>query len=66
MNDVKLRQAIAYAIDVEQVTDASTKVYVLVQHSLIPPAFASFHDNTLTGFNYDPEKAKALLEEAGL
>ncbi|ATP39291.1 oligopeptide ABC transporter substrate-binding protein [Solibacillus sp. R5-41] len=65
MNDVKLRQAIAYAIDVEQVTERFYQGLRSRATSLIPPTFASFHDNTLEGFNYDPEKAKALLDEAG-
>lgn len=65
MNDVKLRQAIAYAIDVEQVTERFYQGLRSRATSLIPPAFASFHDNTLEGFNFDPEKAKSLLDEAG-
>ncbi len=33
--------------------------------TLIIPVFASFHDATNPGRAYDPEKAKALLDEAG-
>ncbi|MEG0472054.1 MAG: oligopeptide ABC transporter substrate-binding protein [Solibacillus sp.] len=65
MNDVKLRQAIAYAIDVEQVTERFYQGLRSRATSLIPPTFSSFHDKTLEGYNYDPEKAKALLDEAG-
>jgi peptide/nickel transport system substrate-binding protein len=65
MNDQKLRQAIAYAIDVEQVGERFYQGLRSRATSLIPPAFASFHDNTLTGYSYDPEKANALLDEAG-
>lgn len=65
MNDVKLRQAIAYAMDVEQVGERFYQGLRSRATSLIPPAFASFHDNTLEGFNYDKEKAIALLDEAG-
>lgn len=65
MNDVKLRQAVAYAMDIEQVTERFYQGLRSRATSLIPPAFASFHDNTLEGFSYDPEKAKALLDEAG-
>ena len=65
MSDVNLRKAIAYAIDVETVTERFYQGLRSRATSLIPPAFASFHDTTLTGFNYDPEKAKSLLEEAG-
>ncbi|MEG0473143.1 MAG: ABC transporter substrate-binding protein, partial [Solibacillus sp.] len=65
MNDVKLREAIAYAMDIEQVTEKFYQGLRSRATGLIPPTFASFYDSTLEGFNYDPEKAKALLEEAG-
>lgn len=65
MNDVKLREAIAYAMDIEQVGERFYQGLRSRATGLIPPTFASFYDSTLEGFNYDPEKAKALLEEAG-
>ena len=65
MNNKQLRQAIAYAIDVEQVTERFYQGLRSRATSLIPPAFSTFHDNSLPGFNYDPEKAKTLLDEAG-
>ncbi|MEK5184322.1 oligopeptide ABC transporter substrate-binding protein [Solibacillus sp. FSL R5-0691] len=65
MNDADLRKAVAYAMDIEQVTERFYQGLRSRATSLIPPAFASFHDNSLEGFNYDPEKAKALLDEAG-
>lgn len=65
MNNKQLRQAIAYAMDVESVTEKFYQGLRSRATSLIPPAFSTFHDNTLSGYNYDPEKAKALLDEAG-
>ena len=65
LGDVKLRQAVAYAMDIESVGERFYQGLRSRATSLIPPAFASFHNNSLTGYNYDPEKAKALLEEAG-
>ncbi|MGE7020507.1 ABC transporter substrate-binding protein [Solibacillus cecembensis] len=65
MNDVKLREAVAYAMDIEQVGERFYQGLRSRATGLIPPTFASFYDSTLEGFNYDPEKAKALLEEAG-
>lgn len=65
MNNKQLRQAIAYAMDIESVTERFYQGLRSRATSLIPPAFSTFHDNTLTGYNYDPEKAKALLDEAG-
>ena len=64
LKEVKVRQAINYAIDVESVLDA---VYLGVgkpaQGPLNAQAFGANPD--LDRYNYDPEKAQALLDEAG-
>ena len=65
MSDVKLRQAIAYALDIESVTERFYQNLRSRATGFIPPAFTSFYDASLKGFNYDPEKAKSLLDEAG-
>ncbi|MGE6487687.1 oligopeptide ABC transporter substrate-binding protein [Paenisporosarcina sp. NPDC076898] len=65
MGDVKLRQAMGYAIDVEQVSEVYYNNLRERATSLIPPVFASFYDDTLEGYTYDVEKANALLDEAG-
>jgi peptide/nickel transport system substrate-binding protein len=65
MGDVKLRQALAYAMDIETVTERFYQGLRSRATALIPPAFSSFHDDSLTGYSYDPEKANALLDEAG-
>ncbi len=65
MNDVKLRQAIAYAIDTKT---AGEKLYHGLYHpakSLIISFFGDLHDSELEGYTYNPEKAKKLLDEAG-
>ncbi|WP_432702068.1 oligopeptide ABC transporter substrate-binding protein [Lysinibacillus sphaericus] len=65
MNDTDLRKAIAYAMDIETVTDKFYQGLRVRANSLIPPAFKSYYDNTLEGYHYDPEKAKQLLDAAG-
>ncbi|MEO4054242.1 oligopeptide ABC transporter substrate-binding protein [Solibacillus sp. CAU 1738] len=65
MGDVKLRHAMGYALNVEEVTEVFYDGLRTRATGIIPPAFSSFHDSSLEGFKYDPEKAKALLEEAG-
>ncbi|MGG0666502.1 oligopeptide ABC transporter substrate-binding protein [Viridibacillus arvi] len=65
MGDVKLRQAFAYAMDVEQVAAEYYGGLRTRANSLIPPVFSAFYDDSLTGFKYDPEKAIKLLDEAG-
>lgn len=64
MNDLKLRQAIAYGMDIETVTDVIYQGLYQRANSLIPPVF-SFYDASLQGYSYNVEKANALLDEAG-
>lgn len=64
LNDLKVRQAVSYAIDQSQIAAFQGEDFTEPAKSAVP-------SNTL-GFNaesgilgYDPEKAKALLAEAG-
>lgn len=65
MGDVKLRQAMGYAINVEEVSEVYYNNLRERATSLIPPVFKSFYDDTLVGYTYDEDKANALLDEAG-
>jgi len=65
MGNEKLRQAMGYALDIEQVSEVFFNNLRVRANSLIPPVFTVFHDDQLKGYTYDPEKAKALLDEAG-
>lgn len=65
MGNQALRQAMGYALDIEQVSEVYYYDLRERANSLIPPVFTSFYDKTLKGYTYDPEKAKALLDEAG-
>ncbi|MFJ5791399.1 oligopeptide ABC transporter substrate-binding protein [Lysinibacillus sp. NPDC093197] len=65
MNDIQLRQAIAYAMDIETVTDRFYQGLRVRANSLIPPAFKTYYDGALEGYHYDTEKAKELLDAAG-
>ncbi|WP_107942149.1 oligopeptide ABC transporter substrate-binding protein [Metasolibacillus fluoroglycofenilyticus] len=65
MGDVNLRQAMAYALNVEEVTEVFYEGLRERANAIVPPVFSSFHDASLEGYNYDPEKAKQLLEDAG-
>lgn len=65
MKDQKVRQAVAYAMNIEEVTEAYYDGLRERANSLIPPVFATYYDSKLKGYNYDLDKAKSLLEEAG-
>ncbi|HHT7803948.1 TPA: oligopeptide ABC transporter substrate-binding protein [Streptococcus suis] len=65
MNDVKLRQAIAYAIDTKTAGESLYNGLYHPANSLIISFFGDIHDSELEGYSYDPEKAKKLLDEAG-
>lgn len=65
MADVKLRQAMAYALDIDA---AGQNLYNGLQHasnSIIIPFFNDIYNKEQEGFTYNPEKAKQLLDEAG-
>lgn len=65
MADVNLRQAMAYALDIDA---AGQNLYNGLQHSsnsIIIPFFKDLYNKDQEGFTYNPEKAKQLLDEAG-
>jgi peptide/nickel transport system substrate-binding protein len=63
--DKRVRQAMWYAMDNETIGKELYHGLRFPATSVIIPVFASFHDATLETPSYDPEKAKALLDEAG-
>ena len=62
-DDLRVRQAIAYAIDKDAIIEAFYGDLGSVAAEFIPPAM--FGHSGLEAYPYDPEKAKALLAEAG-
>lgn len=65
MSDPVLRQALAYAIDPGT---AGQELYSGLQHSansIIIPFFGDVYNKDQEGFEYNPEKAKQMLEDAG-
>ncbi|MCM1386206.1 MAG: ABC transporter substrate-binding protein [Bacillus sp. (in: Bacteria)] len=62
--DVRVRQALVYAIDRNQILEQLMKGHGEIVDGFLSSA-GPFFDETITPLPYDPEKAKALLEEAG-
>ena len=65
MADVRLRQALAYGINVEEIAQAFYFGLRQEATSSIPPVFKKYFPKDLKGYPYNPEKAKQLLDEAG-
>lgn len=63
--DKRVRQAANYAINKEALVNDVLEGTAAVAAGPTPPAFAWAYNKTLQPYAYDPEKAKALLAEAG-
>ena len=63
--DKKVRQAANYAINKEALVNDVLEGTAEVAAGPTPPAFAWAYNEALEPYPYDPEKAKALLAEAG-
>jgi peptide/nickel transport system substrate-binding protein len=64
LNDVRVRQAIAYAINRESMIKDLLLGQAELAHSILPED--SWAYSTGTKYSYDPAMAKKLLDEAGL
>ena len=65
-DDVRVRQALCYAIDRQQILDLAFDGYGSLIGSSMYPAFGKYFDEELTRYyTHDVEKAKALLADAG-
>lgn len=65
-NNIKVRQAFNYAIDRVYISekvlqgDANPGIY-----GVVPPSLPNYDYKGVTGYSYDPDKARKLLAEAG-
>lgn len=64
LTDVRVRRAISYAVDSRRRVFASNGGYTPARGA-IPPGMPGY-DPEVKGYEYDPEKARALLSEAGV
>lgn len=65
-DDVRVRQALCYAVDRRQILDLAFDGYGSLIGSSMYPAFGKYFDDSLTNYYpHDVEKAKALLADAG-
>ena len=66
LNDVRVRQAINYAINRKDIISVTMDGASVELATAMSPAMGSYYDTSLDGsFDQDVEKAKALMAEAG-
>ena len=66
-NNLKLRQAINYGIDRAKIIDRvlNGQAYGPAINGLVPPTFEFYKSYTIKGYEFNLDKAKKLLAEAG-
>ena len=62
-DDPKVRQALNYAIDREEIANVVLGDLVVPANGILPPGFPGY-DPTIQGYEYDPVKARELLAES--
>jgi len=62
-DDIKFRQALNYAVNKEEIATTAMADLVVPAVGVIPPGFPAYNTD-LSGYGYDPEKAKRLLSES--
>jgi peptide/nickel transport system substrate-binding protein len=65
LKDVRVRQAIAFALDKETLGKVVWYGYGKPAISPVPTALTAFHDASVPKYPFDLKKAEALLDEAG-
>lgn len=63
--DKKVRQALSYSINRKEILDQFLLGFGSLCNSPISEIFVNEYDSSLTGYEYNPDKAKQLLKDAG-
>ncbi len=64
-DDVRVRQAVMYAVDRQAVIDTAYSGYGTLIGSMVPPTDPWYDASLVDLYPYDPDKARELLAEAG-
>jgi peptide/nickel transport system substrate-binding protein len=64
LSDVRVRQALAYAVDRQAIVDHLRRGLATPAVGLLPP-MSWVTDRSMPDFAYDPDRARRLLDEAG-
>lgn len=63
--DKNVRQAVGYAVDRERINQIAARDTSFVAYGILPSYYKSFYSKPEMDYQYDPEKAEELLDEAG-
>lgn len=63
--DVKVRQAILHGVDRQNIIDIVLQGYGTIADAGISPALEAYYTDDVVRYDFDPERAKELLAEAG-
>ncbi len=65
LKDKRVRQALNYAIHKDAIIRDILKGTAIVATTPLSPVYGAYHEDKTLRYPFDPEKAKALLKEAG-
>ncbi|NPV60419.1 MAG: ABC transporter substrate-binding protein [Actinobacteria bacterium] len=65
MADVRLRKAVAVAIDKSEIVEKVWSNNAVVDYTWLPEGMFGAYRDLIQGYDYDPDEAAKLLEEAG-
>lgn len=65
LKDKRVRQALNYAVQKDAIIRDILKGTAIVATTPLSPVYGPYHEDKTQRYQYDPEKAKALLKEAG-
>ena len=65
LSDKRVRQAMMYALDRQQIIDDIWSGAAQLAHSNLSPKYPFYYNPDLKQYEYDPAQAEALLDEAG-
>ncbi|RWG80550.1 MAG: ABC transporter substrate-binding protein [Mesorhizobium sp.] len=66
LSDVRVRHAIAHAVDREGLSNGIFRGHTTVASGMLPPASPAFDEKYTFPYEFNPERARLLLKEAGV
>ncbi len=60
-----VRQAVGYAVDRNRINEIANRGNAYVGYGILPSYYTAFYSKPELDYEYDPEKAEELLDEAG-